>query len=183
MSSILPCNSFLVPTDECFDGYISRINYADPELVLEEVLVHEVKNETLGFSRLYTNDGDGNGKLIVLTTNYYGSGWSTEIRTNHSKQLLMDARIVRFFYKTYIVPLHTKPRTCECGLVCGCSVDQEPMRKFLKELGIETEFLPSLGSLKNLSIEFVPPNKKFRVSAYDGLESIEVYNEEYWILS
>lgn len=166
--------SFLVPTDECFDGKISRIEYTDPGLLLEEVLVHEAKNEKLGFSRLYTTDG----KIAVLVTNDYGSGWSTEICDGKLKQqLLMDARIVGLFYETYIVPGHTKPRTCECRLVCSCSVNAEPMQEFLATLGIEIDFLCSLN---NLSIEFVKPNAMFRVSAYDGLETIIYYNKNDW---
>ena len=155
---------------------IQRIDFGEPGLTLEEVPVHEEYNETLGFSRLYTDKGE----LLVLISSGFGSSWSADCyaKKDLTRHLLMDARIVRFFYDTYIKPLVGKQRPCHgCGLVCSCRVDEAPMQQFLEELGFPDVYL---GCLKNLTIETVPPNTKFRVTEYDGSESLIFYSEASW---
>ena len=158
---------------------IARIDYGAPDIVLEEVGVHEVYNESLGFSRLYTDKGD----LLVLVSVGYGSGWSTDpyMHKNVSRRLLMDSRIVRFFYDTYIAPLIGKPRSCGCcSLLCQCRPDKAPMEKLLKELGLPDV---DLGGLRDLEIQSVPANKQFRVQSYDGAESITLFDPPSWEMS
>ena len=138
----------------------------------ENVAVHEEYSEALGFSRLYTADG----RLLVLVTNSYGAGWSTNAGIS-ADNLLMDARIVRFFYETYVSPRLVKLDSRE---VRFWKLDEAPMKAFLEQLGFEYVYL---GGLSNLDIEFVPPNSKFRVTEYDGLESIVIYNPEKWFTS
>jgi hypothetical protein len=154
---------------------IPRINYDAQNLTLEKVPVQEVYNEKLGFSRLYTDKEE----LLVLVSGGYGSAWSSDLITNKdlASRLLMDSRIVRFFYDTYIAPLIGKQRTCRCGMICVCEVDEEPMKEFLEQLGFKDIYL---GGLRNVSIQTVPANKKFRVTEYDGCETLLFYHEESW---
>jgi len=153
---------------------VGRIDYGKPGLNLEEVPVQELQSEKLGFCRLYSNRGE----LLVLVTNGYGSAWSASLSPKIAPHLLMDARVVAFFYQNYIVPLQTEQRKCKCrGFLCGCSLDEAPMRTFLESLGFEDIYL---GGLNNLSIKFIPGDKKFQVREYDGAESICFFKEENW---
>ena len=156
---------------------IARYDYFTPGLILDKVPVHEVYNERLGFSRLY-NDKE---ELLVLVCRW-GGQWSVETKETVARHLLMDARIVKFFYDTYIVPLIEKPRSCGCGgnLTCRCYPDEAPMKKFLEKLGLLPVYL---GGLRDLEIVTVPSNKQFRVESYDGCECLVFYQEQSWNFS
>jgi hypothetical protein len=157
-----------------------RIDFSAPGVVFEEQKVREVFSERLGFSRLYTEDD----RLLILITNGYGASWSVDPFPVNKKDidigrhLLMDARIVGFFYETYITPLMDKPRACKgCGYVCSCSVPEEPMRDFLEGLGFSDVYL---GGLQSLQIASIPAKKKFRVIERDGLEQVIIFREDTW---
>ena len=166
--------SMIFPRSESISG-IPRMNYFRNGVTLEKVAVHEVYNENLGFSRLYTDKNE----LLVLVTNGYGAPWST--LSNSPINLLMDARIVQFFYDTYIARLFDEQRSCwMCGIICECKVDEAPMQTFLAGLGFQNIYLRGLS---NLAIETVPAGKKFRVTEYDGCESVVIYTEDRWISS
>jgi len=159
--------------DDCtYQNSFGRCDYSNLER-LEEVAVTEVYDKTLGFSRLYT----AKGELLILATCYYGEGWST-CSTDYVKYLLMDSRIVLFFYNTYIQPLFGKARTCGCrSYACRCKVDEKPMADFLESIPITPAYL---GGLKHLEISFVPPKTRFRVFEKDGCEIVDYFREEHW---
>ena len=127
---------------------------------LEKSNTHEVYDEKLGVSRLYTDKNE----LLILIASGYSSTWSA-----NPINLLMDARVIWFFYDTYIIP-------CECGcngFVRNRKVDEAPMQTFLEGLGYHDVYLRGF---QNLAIEIVPPNKKFRVIKPDGLDDYEGYS-------
>ena len=93
----------------------------------------------------------------------------------------MDARVVRFFYNTYIAPLVENPRTCMCAeLTCTCRMDEKPMKEFLDSIGLENVYM---GGFFGLVIELVEPNERFQISEYDGAESVDYYRDEDWYFS
>ena len=115
---------------------------------LEKSNTREVYDEELGVSRLYTDKGE----LLILIASGYSSTWSA-----NPVSLRMDARVIWFFYNTYIIP-------CECGcngFMRNRKVDEAPMKAFLKGLGFRHVYLRGF---QNLAIEIVPPNKKFRIN-------------------
>lgn len=186
MSSVIPVTATFTFPRRAFIHGIPRMNFYAPDVTREDVPVREFHDKDLGFKRLYTD----NDELLVLLAAGYGSPWSaescgcpTKVIRNH---LLMDAHIVKFFYDTYIAPLAAEPRKCRCGMVCSCTVDEAPMRQFLvdyfKSLGFEEKHAQHiyLGGLRNLQIAVVPVGKKFRVTEYDGMESLMFYNPESW---
>lgn len=138
------------------------------ELSGQEYKVHEETDKD-GTPRLYTN----NGELLVLLSSDYSGGWSTQVKGKIAKTLLMDARVVREVYDKYIAPLQCKRRTCK--------IDEVPMRTFLKSIGLEDmDIQLVIGSLSCLTINFVPRDKLFTVSEYDGLEEIHIFNKDEW---
>ena len=125
--------------------------------------VHEVYDEKLGFSRLYTDADD----LLVLIAPNYGAGWSTWTGGDDSEKLLTDSRIIRFYHDTYL-----KTKTREVG----------PFQEFLESLGIHNVYITTLRPLKDyLEIERIPKGTRFRVDEYDGSESIVYFQEENWV--
>jgi hypothetical protein len=119
--------------------------------------LHEVYDEKLGFSRLYTNDD----KLVVLVSDDYGTGWCTE-NPKYGKQLLMDARIIRFYWDTY---LKNEAK----------DVDITPLQDFLASLGIQGVCVDK----NNLPlIDFVFKGCRFRVNGCDGKETIIRFTEK-----
>ena len=186
MSALAPISTtFTFPRRDYIRG-IPRMDFYAPDVIREDVHVREFHDSFSGVKRLYTDKGE----LLVLLATGYGSPWSakscgcpTKDIRNH---LLMDARIVKFFYDTYIAPLAAEPRKCKCGMVCSCGVDEAPMRQFLndyfKMLGFEEEHTQRiyLGGLRSLQIAVVPADKKFQVTEYDGMESLMFYNPESW---
>lgn len=156
---------------------ILRMNYLAAGITTKEEKVKEVYDEKLGFSRLYIKGGKLGGYLLVLIADDYGAGWSTNSAGKYAQHLLMDSRVVLFFYKTYIAPLQLD---CECDtLQCVCDVSESPMRDFLKSIGLDTSCI-NLAGISKLKIGFVPPNKTFCIQEYDGYESIIFPNENWY---
>jgi hypothetical protein len=133
---------------------------------LGDVSVEEVYDEAFGFSRLYTKDGD----LLVLITADYGLGWST-FSPGHSNQLLMDARIIRFFYNTYLQNLRSR----------RVKDEEKPFLEFLQSLGIHDTLVTTIQPIsKFLTIKCIPNGAQFKIHEYDGKESI-IYKEDlFW---
>lgn len=169
---------FFFPRAPFISG-IPRMDYGDPSLVMEEVPVHEVYDEALGFSRLYTEKGE----LLVLISGGCGTTWTANQFNGKDvrRRMLMDARIVRFYYDTYLAPLMGDSRPYgERGRATLRSMDVAPMQQFLEDLGFADIHL---GGVYNLAIEIVPPNTRFRVAEYDWRESLVFYREQDWEIS
>jgi hypothetical protein len=121
---------------------------------LGSVCVSEVYDNELGFSRLYTD----NDMLVVLIADDYGTGWCTE-NTKYGKQLLMDSRIIRFYWDTYL----------KDEGIPATDADTTPLKEFLASLGIQGVCVDE----HNLPlIDFVSKGSRFRVKGYGGKESI-----------
>lgn len=133
--------------------------------------VTEVTDPELGFPRMY----DKKGNLLILRSNSFGKGWSTGVRDENSRMMLMDARIIRFFYEKYIVS-GAQGRLSHDESTVGYA----PMREFLTSLGIKGE---SLNALRRLVIDGVPKGKPFMMVVCDGMESICLPNKIAWVAS
>jgi hypothetical protein len=168
--------TFVFPRLKAFEAFtnIGRVDFCEPHLSLKEKKVHEVFDDKLGFSRLYTEDGE----LLILVAGYYGAPWSLWNKKPISQQLRMDARIVKFFYNTYIAPLIGKKRSCSgCGFLCSCRVPEEPMQAFLATVGLEDV---DTSGLRHLQIHVIPPATKFKVMDNSGTEEVVLFDASTW---
>ena len=125
-----------------------------PYFKLGSFNVYEVYDEQLGFPRLYTDDN----KLVVILSDDYGTSWCTESQ-KYGKQLLMDARIIRFYWESYLKE----------GGIPVRGADITPLKEFLVSLGIQDVCVDK----RNLPlIDFVSKGTRFRVIGYNGKEQI-----------
>lgn len=91
--------------------------------------------------------------MKVLISPGYGAGWSTW----EGKGLATDARLIDAF---------------EHG------VSEEEMHQLCADLGYGDVYM---GGFKNLRVVEIPEGTFFRVSEYDGYESIEVFDDSDWL--
>uniref|UniRef100_A0A6C0KU19 Uncharacterized protein n=1 Tax=viral metagenome TaxID=1070528 RepID=A0A6C0KU19_9ZZZZ len=126
---------------------------------MDELIVSNVYDEILGFSRCYTNDG----KLVILLSKYGWSSWTREPIASH---LLMNSKIVNFFIQNY----NEKHR------------HDEPMKTFLQSLfNIDNEDVYEiLGGIEELRLAFIPKGCKFQVITEGLAEYVSIYNEKVW---
>ena len=90
--------------------------------------------------------------MKVLISPGYGAGWSTW----NSPEMAVDERLIEAF---------------ENG------ISEEGMKQLCEELGYESY----MGGFEDLEIVEVPSGSLFRVSEYDGYESIEVFDDLSWL--
>lgn len=105
-----------------------------------------------GFPKMYTL----NDELIVLVSlgpkgdwdkEKYGFqyGWSTVCHRKNARQLLMDARIIKYVYEKFIVP---DRRNVDLLSEHECV----PVRDFFESLGIENEYVGTIASLDIVNV-------------------------------
>jgi hypothetical protein len=96
-----------------------------------------------------------NGKVAVLYSPGFGSGWSTWNRG--VPELVFDPAIVKFVENDQWAELNTYVT--------------------LKYPGIYT------GGMKELAVAWLPVGTEFQILEYDGSESIEVKEELNWLVA
>jgi hypothetical protein len=96
-----------------------------------------------------------NGKVAVLYSPGFGAGWSTW--NQERPEILFDPAIVKFVEKDQWAELET----------------------------YVTLKYPDIykGGMKDLAIAWVPEGTLFRVNEYDGSESIELKEDNDWIVA
>jgi hypothetical protein len=96
-----------------------------------------------------------NGKVAVLYTPGFGAGWSTWNQT--VPEILFDPAIVKFVEKDQWAELET----------------------------YVTLKYPDIykGGMKDLAIAWIPEGALFKVNEYDGAESIELKEDDHWIVA
>jgi hypothetical protein len=94
-----------------------------------------------------------NGKVAVLYSPGFGAGWSTWNRG--VPEIVFDPAIVKFIEHDQMAELTTYVT--------------------LKYPGLYT------GGMKDLSVAWVSVGTEFRISEYDGAESIELKDNTNWI--
>lgn len=97
--------------------------------------------------------------MKVLISPGYGAGWSTW----NEAAMAIDKKLIEAF---------------ENG------ISEEDMKQLCIDLGYTGGFEgtePYMGGFKNLTIVEVPEGTFFRVSEYDGYESIEFFGDSDWL--
>ena len=102
-----------------------------------------------------------NGDIEILISPGFGAGWSTW-SSEYSINLAVDKRIIDFFKKY------------------KHDVDIDKVDNFLTSIGYKNVFM---SGYYDLIIETVPEGSKFRISEYDGHETLILYaQDEVWEL-
>lgn len=95
------------------------------------------------------------GMVAVLYSPGYGAGWSTWA-SDHDEFLMFDRHLVEMKERNAL---------------------RDEVNEFLTSLGIETY----TGGWDNVEIAWVSVGEKFRITEYDGSETIRYYNsKEYF---
>lgn len=107
------------------------------------------------------------GKVAVLYSPGYGAGWSTwcSIRGNNT-ELVFEPTIVS------LVEDRDSGKITDSQLV-------ELVDSYCKNKYGEYEVY--CGGVEDLKIEWIPVGTQFKIVEYDGSESIEFKENEYWI--
>ena len=98
------------------------------------------------------------GKVAVLYTTDYGAGWYS----CHQQEELL-------FHPELVDRVERKKHN---------EITEEMISEIL---GVDVERCPYIGSVEDLGIFWVPLGVCFRISEYDGLESVHLLEEEDWI--
>jgi len=96
-----------------------------------------------------------NGKVAVLYSPGFGAGWSTW--NQGVPEIIFDPAIVKFVENKQLAELHTYVT--------------------LKYPNI------FLGGMKDLEVFWVPEGTLFKINEYDGSESIELKENDNWIVA
>jgi hypothetical protein len=96
-----------------------------------------------------------NGKVAVLYSPGFGAGWSTW--NQEVPEIIFDPAIVKFVENDQVAELTTYVT--------------------LKYPGLYT------GGMKDLAIAWVPEGTLFKINEYDGSESIELKENDNWIIA
>ena len=131
---------------------------------------NEVKVPNADYSKLVTSDG----RVAVLYSPGYGSGWSTHYYKN-KHQLIFDSRIILYVLSSQFQSYFDENATRE-----------ELFRKYhrlMLSVFPDAEEIPSLDAFKQLSVAYLPLNTMFRINEYDGSESIEEYNPDLYFVA
>jgi len=96
-----------------------------------------------------------NGKVAVLYSPGFGAGWSTW--NQGVPEIIFDPAIVKFVENKQLAELHTYVT--------------------LKYPNI------FLGGIKDLEVFWVPEGTLFKINEYDGSESIELKENDNWIVA
>lgn len=110
-----------------------------------------------------------NGKIGVLVSPGYGAGWSTW----GTPELAYDKRIVEFWlsHKDDAEFMRTVNEFGSFGR--DESESHKEADAFFKSIGYEK--CPYMGGFDDIVLEFVTRGTPFRISEYDGYESIETF--------
>jgi hypothetical protein len=108
----------------------------------------------MDFMQKYTND---KGQIAVLYSPSYGSGWYS---WNNVKELLFDPKIVELVLNreentTEAIRTYVEETYPDEGIYCGSNVE-------------------------DLEICWLEPGTRFRISEYDGAESVVKFDDDEW---
>jgi len=155
-----------------FSTYNPKVKDATPYFGDLSDVIEVLEPETADFPIFR----DRNGELLVLHCDPGNPtptfGWSTCAGV-HAKRMLMDARIVRFFYENYVV--NGKLYDFRLG-----DDWEKPMRSFLGSIGIIS---PLLEGLRHLVITQIPAGRTFTLLRKTEGEAIIFKDEVVWLSS
>ncbi len=129
----------------------------------------EVHDVSTNYYKLVSQDGF----VPVLVSIGFGSEWSAYIRNPIlRKQMILDSRLIQYVaskeFKQYFSRENIwSEQTNEYF--------NELMKTFFSEDMLKDQHL-NVGGFSQLQIRLVPKNSTFRITEYDGAESIEIFN-------
>ena len=110
--------------------------------------------------------------FAVLVSNGYGSGWSTW----NAKELAYDRRVIEWYLEHSSYEFCNNVRIYESGNQKE-SAEHEEAVKFFASIGYNGIYF---GGYKPNMLKWVPVNKPWRITEYDGSESIEYLDMKKW---
>lgn len=120
-----------------------------------------------------------NGKYAVLVSGGYGAGWSTW----GAPEFAYDKRIVQFWLdhkddEHFMRTVHDSGYKLSDGEYHEASEAAKEAELFFKELGYDYVYM---GGFPSIHVEWVSPEDIWRISEYDGAESLEKLGEAGFI--
>lgn len=107
------------------------------------------------------------GNVAVLISTGWGAGWSTwNLLSTKSEELLFDPQIVA------LVEDRDSGKITDDQLI-------ELVESYCTQKYGENEVY--CGGANDLSIEWIPVGTQFKINEYDGAETIEYKENDYWI--
>ena len=109
---------------------------------------------------------ENNGKkyAAVILSPCFGTGWSTW----NTKDVAIDKRIVEWLIDNANIQSKNNKSIDDIDIE---DLDYEAFEKYCHEIGYKNIFAPGF-----LRITFLPLKTIFRITEYDGAESIEIYH-------
>lgn len=112
----------------------------------------------------------------VLVSPGWGAGWSTW-DNEYGVKLATDKRIVQ-----YIIDCQKDKRKWDASWKCsnlsnGECVGEKGFTKFLGDIGYKADSI-YLGGVRNIEVKKVNVHDKWRISEYDGWESLVIFSED-----
>lgn len=100
------------------------------------------------------------GQVAVLYSPGWGAGWSTWAHDGENLEVMFDP------------------------VIADLVVNQPPdyVNKIMNHVAIKYPNLYT-GGIDDLTVKWLPVGTQFRITEYDGSESIEINNEDYWIVA
>lgn len=108
-----------------------------------------------------------NGKVGVLVSPGWGAGWSTW----GTPELAYDKRIVEF----WLSHKDDEKFMREIDAFSDNNAAKCEAREFFNSIGYEK--MPYMGGFNQICLEFVPKGVPFRISEYDGNETLETFDD------
>ncbi len=104
-----------------------------------------------------------NGQVAVLISPGFGAGWSTWSRSVYGDAVLFDPWIVDILLSDQYNRKEKIDRIC-----AHCVLKYPDMH---------------LGGASDLTVEWIPQGTLFRITEYDGSETIELKEADDWIVA
>lgn len=112
-----------------------------------------------------------NGKIGILVSPGYGAGWSTW----GNEQLAYDKRIVEFWLSHKDDEKFMQEVEESGRLSRGESEAHKEAANFFKSIGYDE--CPYMGGFDQIVLKYVPRGTPWRISEYDGFESLETFED------
>ncbi len=152
------------PTEYSIPLTIKNINGAEKTYFFKEV--HDVSTN---YYKLVSEDGF----VPVLVSTGFGSEWSACIRNpTLRKQMILDSRLVKYVASQEFKQYFSREN------IWSDQINEyfnELMKTIFSEDILEDQYL-NVGGFSDLEIQLVPKNSTFRITEYDGAESIEIFD-------
>ncbi len=133
----------------------------------------EVPVPNTSYSKVVLEDGH----VAVILHRDYGGGWSTGYYSEHSHQLIFDSRLVLYLLSNeYKTLFNTRKPITEAAT--------HAYQKLMSSIFPDMELFNNDSNARTfakLAVDFIPENTLFRITEYDGAESVEILDMNNYI--